>query len=164
MDPDYTILFDGKAIERKNKKYLKAENTKLTFTISKLIFNLGNLYNGDKLLGDGTNLFLNENWSDVFNEINKSVFDAFSQIIENVLNNIFQKVPYDDLFAKDGWHTEYCDKSVKFVVVYLCFHLTNKFFFIDTSSKRWIFSMSSKHSIHFNICRCENIDAHDPTS
>lgn len=102
MDPDYTILFDGKAIERKNKKYLKAENTKLTFTISKLIFNLGNLYNGDKLLGDGTNLFLNENWSDVFNEINKSVFDAFSQIIENVLNNIFQKVPYDDLFAKDG--------------------------------------------------------------
>lgn len=101
MDPDFTILFDGKSVEKKNKKYLRVENTKLTFTISKLIFNLGNLYNGDKLLGDGTNLFLNENWRDVFNEINKSVFDAFSQIVENVLNNIFQKVPYDELFAKN---------------------------------------------------------------
>lgn len=101
MDPDFTVEFDGKTVEKKNKKYLKVENTKLTFTISKLIFHLGNLYNGDKLLGDGTNLFLNENWRDVFNEINKSVFDAFSQILENVLNNIFQKIPYDDLFAKD---------------------------------------------------------------
>lgn len=102
MNPDFILRFDGKTIERKNKMHLKAENTKLSFSITKLIFKLGNLYNGDKVLGDATNLFLNENWSDVFNEINKSVFEAFAKIVENVLNNIFQKVPYDDLFAKSG--------------------------------------------------------------
>lgn len=55
-------------------------------------------YNGDKALGDNTNLFLNENWTDVWPEIKKSVFDAFSQIAENVLLNVFTKVPYDELF------------------------------------------------------------------
>lgn len=102
MDPDITLRFDGKAVTKNNKRYLKAENTKLTFTTSRLIFNLGNLYNGDKALGDGTNLFLNENWSDVFNELKKNVFDAFSQIVESVLNNIFAKVPYDELFVKEN--------------------------------------------------------------
>lgn len=102
MEPDFIVEFDGKAVERKKKKYMKIENTKLTFKISKLIFNLGNLYKGDKLLGDATNLFLNENWQDVFNEIKISVFGAFSQIVGSVLNNVFQKVPYDELFAKDG--------------------------------------------------------------
>ena len=39
-----------------------------------------------------------ENWADVWAEIKKSVFSAFSQIIENVLYNVFAKVPYDELF------------------------------------------------------------------
>lgn len=78
------------------------ENSKLSFTITRLYFKLDNLYNGDKLLGDATNLFLNESWQDVFNEINKSVYEAFAKIVENVLNNIFQKVPYDELFAKEN--------------------------------------------------------------
>lgn len=77
---------------------MKAENTKFTFTLTKMMLNLGNLYNGDKLLGDNTNLFLNENWQEVWPEIRKSVFSAFSQIADNVLNNIFAKVPYDELF------------------------------------------------------------------
>lgn len=65
-----------------------------------MIFQLSNLYNGDKLLGDNTNLFLNENWRDIFNEIKKSVFSAFAQIGENVITNVFSKVPYDELFQQ----------------------------------------------------------------
>lgn len=56
---------------------------------------------GDKLLGDNTNLFLNENWKDVFPEIKKNVFEAFAQIVENVLSNVFAKVPYDELFTNE---------------------------------------------------------------
>lgn len=39
-----------------------------------------------------------ENWTEVWPEIKKSVFSAFSQIAENVLYNMFRKVPYDELF------------------------------------------------------------------
>lgn len=80
---------------------MKPENVKLSFTLSKMIFHLTNLYNGDKLLGDNTNVFLNENWKEVFTEIKKSVFSAFAQIAENALNNIFAKVPYDDFFQQE---------------------------------------------------------------
>lgn len=98
VDVDFYVRFNGKAVTRNGKTYLKAENVKMAFSLSRLIFDLSNLYNGDKLLGANTNLFLNQNWLEVFTEIKKSVFSAFSQITENVLNNIFSKVPYDELF------------------------------------------------------------------
>lgn len=102
MDPDFLIRFNGKSTTKNGKVYLKPENTKLSFTLTKMVLHLGNLYNGDKALGDNTNLFLNENWQEVFPEIKKSVFSAFSQIAENVLNNVFTKVPYDELFQKEN--------------------------------------------------------------
>lgn len=87
---------------KNGKVYLKAENVQLSYEVSKQIFSLSNLYNGDKVLGDNTNLFLNENWREVFNETKKSVFSAFSLIAENVLNNIFAKIPYDELFQQNS--------------------------------------------------------------
>lgn len=60
---------------------------------------LDNLYNGDKLLGDSTNLFLNENWEEIYNELKRSIFDAFGLIIQNVMNQVFRKIPYNELFS-----------------------------------------------------------------
>lgn len=98
VDADFVVRFNGKAIMKNGKTHLKAENLKLVFSISRIIFDLSNLYKGDKVLGENTNLFLNQNWLEVFTEIKKSVFSAFAQITENVLNNVFAKVPYDELF------------------------------------------------------------------
>lgn len=61
------------------------------------------MYGGDKLLGDNTNKFLNENWNDIFKEIRSNIFDAFTLITENTLRNVFNKVPYNDLFANKKW-------------------------------------------------------------
>lgn len=98
MDPDFFVRFNGKSVTKNGKIYLKPENTKISFTLSRMILYLGNLYKGDKALGDNTNLFLNENWQDVWPEIKKSVYSAFGQIADNVLTNVFGKVPYDELF------------------------------------------------------------------
>lgn len=67
--------------------------------VDRIHFDFQNLYNGDKLLGDTTNRFLNENWNDIFKEIRKNIFDAFTLIAENTLRNVFNKVPYEDLFS-----------------------------------------------------------------
>lgn len=96
------MRFNGKSVTKNGKTYLKPENTKLSFTTTKIILHLSNLYNGDRTLGDNTNLFLNENWQEVWPEIRESVFSAFSQIAENVLNNILTKVPYDELFQEEN--------------------------------------------------------------
>lgn len=61
----------------------------------------GNLFKGDKALGDNTNLFLNENWKDIFNELKVNLFDAFGQIMENVITGMFTRIPYKELFADE---------------------------------------------------------------
>jgi len=99
VDPEITMTFDGKSIKRNNNEHLGIENAKLTFKVSKLVFDFENLYNGDKVLGESTNQFLNENWNDIFREIKANIFDAFTLIAENTLRNTFNKVPYNDLFA-----------------------------------------------------------------
>lgn len=66
----------------------------------RIIYKLDNLYKGDKALGDSTNLFLNENWKEIFPEVSGSIFDAFSQIIGNVVRQVFAKVPYKELFKE----------------------------------------------------------------
>ncbi|XP_055327032.1 protein takeout-like [Sitodiplosis mosellana] len=99
VEPEITMTFDGKGIKRGNNEHLAIENAKLTFKVNRLIFDFQNLYNGDKVLGESTNRFLNENWSDIFKEIKANIFDAFTLIAENTLRNVFTKVPYSDLFA-----------------------------------------------------------------
>lgn len=100
VDPDITFKFTGKTITKNGKEYLTPENPRLTFTMSRIIYKLDNLYKGDKALGDSTNLFLNENWKEIFPEVSGSIFDAFSQIIGNVVRQVFAKVPYKELFKE----------------------------------------------------------------
>lgn len=69
------------------------------FLFSRLYTQLDNLYNGDKVLGDTTNLFLNENWEEIFNELKRSIFDAFGLIMQNIINTVFRKIPYNELFS-----------------------------------------------------------------
>jgi len=97
--PDLAIKFTGKTTTRNGKQYLYTDDLKLTFTIERLQMQLDNLYNGDKLLGDSTNLFLNENWEEIFNELKLSIFDAFGLIMQNIINTVFRKIPYDELFT-----------------------------------------------------------------
>lgn len=63
-----------------------------------MIANFENLYNGDRLLGEATNRFLNENWQDIFNELKGSIFDAFSLITQGMLNNMWSHHDYSHLF------------------------------------------------------------------
>lgn len=100
VNPVLSISFDGKTVIRNGKEYLGMEKFRLSFTVSRIHFDFQNLYNGDKLLGDSTNRFLNENWNDIFKEIKANIFDAFSLIAENVIRNVFNKVPYQDLFIE----------------------------------------------------------------
>lgn len=102
VSPDITIKFTGKTTTRNGKEYLYTDDLKLSFTIEKFIVRLDNLYNGDKVLGDSTNLFLNENWEEIFNELKLSIFDAFGLIVSNLINQVFRKIPYNELFSNQS--------------------------------------------------------------
>lgn len=59
-----------------------------------------NLFNGDKLLGDTTNLFLNENWNEVINELKPALRDAIGAIATTVAKSVFLKFPYSSYFLE----------------------------------------------------------------
>lgn len=58
------------------------------------------LFNGDKLLGDTTNQFFNENWVDILNELKKVLRDTIGSILKNVIGSVFSAFPYSDFFLE----------------------------------------------------------------
>ncbi|CAO1407089.1 unnamed protein product [Diamesa serratosioi] len=96
---DINIKFKPKMIQKNGKEYLQADNFKLSFETTRLYLKLENLFNGDKALGDNMNLFLNDNWEDILKELKPAVSDALSQIFAAIINAVFGKVPYNEIFT-----------------------------------------------------------------
>lgn len=66
--------------------------------IYRMIVRLDNLFNGDKALGAHMNQFLNENWMDVWQELQPSVQATIAEILKNVVDNIFKTFAYEDIY------------------------------------------------------------------
>lgn len=75
-------------------------------SLIRLYMNFENLYNGDKLLGDTTNKFLNENWGDILIELKPVLADAMAAITQSIMTPVFDKFPYNNIFSKDDNDTE----------------------------------------------------------
>lgn len=97
-DSDWKIT--PKAVEKNGKQYMTVENSgsKLQFKVSTLKLNFENLFNGDKQLSETMNVFLNENWMDILNELRPSLSETISQILIGVVSGTFAKIPYSEIF------------------------------------------------------------------
>lgn len=98
MNADIKIKFSPKIIQKNGKEYLQAEKFKFGFDVSRLYMSFEDLFNGDKALGDNMNLFLNENWQDILKELKPSINDALAQIFAALINAVFAKVPYNEIW------------------------------------------------------------------
>lgn len=59
-----------------------------------------NLFISDKLLGDPTNKFLNENWADILKELKRVFGDTIGGILKNIIGSVFAVLPYVDFFVE----------------------------------------------------------------
>lgn len=98
-DAELVVRYKPKVVEKRNKKYIQTERFQLDFDTSRLHINLENLFNGDKRLGDNMNQFLNTNWRDILNELKPAITYAVEEILKGIINRIFMKVPYEEVFA-----------------------------------------------------------------
>lgn len=94
------IIFIGKWEEnvKQSKNYLKFEKPNLVLNPGLVEFNLENLFDGDKALGDNINKVLNENWSEVYNDVKSGYETAFALILQEILNDFFSTVSMEDAF------------------------------------------------------------------
>lgn len=95
---EIVIKYKPRVIVKNGKEYIQTEKFKLEFDTAKFSLHFTNLFNGDKALGDNMNTFLNENWRDILTELKPSITSALEQILEAIINRIFAKVPYKELY------------------------------------------------------------------
>lgn len=93
------MQFEGVANEKTGDVYMDVNRLRLKVEPESMHFDFSNLFNGDKELGDNMNLFLNENWSEIFGELRGSIATAFAQIFKSITETVFKKYPYAKMFA-----------------------------------------------------------------
>lgn len=93
-----THVLQGEPFEKKGKKYWRLNDYKLTLEPELVTMYFGNLFNGDRLLGESTNTFINEQWRDIFGELRPGYEETFGIIFKDIANRIFTRVPFNDIF------------------------------------------------------------------
>lgn len=94
------VKYKPKIVEKNGKIYIQTDRFALDFETTRLHINLENLFNGNKLLGDNMNLFLNENWRDILTELKPAVNLALEELFKGIINRIFLRIPYNDIFIE----------------------------------------------------------------
>ncbi|XP_030754804.1 protein takeout-like [Sitophilus oryzae] len=98
-DNTFVYNFDYETYKKKDgKEYIKIAKSSTDIDIKRSYFNLDNLFNGNKELGENMNKFLNENSQDVVKELGYPVVAELVQVIVNQVFNAFLRVvPYDEI-------------------------------------------------------------------
>ena len=95
----FKYAFDLKPVEKKGQIYAELHHVKLDIKPELVQFQFNNLFNGDKALGDNMNKFMNDNWHEIYQELEPSFTKALSLISKQMINNVFAKQPYETFFV-----------------------------------------------------------------
>ncbi|KAK2704778.1 protein takeout-like [Artemia franciscana] len=86
---------DLEIVGRRPNEFLRAKNTQINFKIDKTRIRLNNLFNGDQILGDTVNNFLNDNSEDVLDEVRPEISKILNDFVQKVLNDGLSSLPVD---------------------------------------------------------------------
>ncbi|EDV91331.1 protein takeout [Drosophila grimshawi] len=100
-NPKFSVKFKPAAQPRNGLTYLSVDKLKVLVEPQKMNIKLTNLFNGDQALGNNLNQFLNDNWSDVWSELQPSIHVAIADIMKSILATLFKRFAYEDMFLED---------------------------------------------------------------
>ncbi|XP_075215010.1 protein takeout-like [Lycorma delicatula] len=100
LNLDITYKFDFVLTKKNGKEYIQIPDSTINFNTTRMYIKLENLFNGDKVLGNSMNQFLDENWKEVLNELGDPLIKSLSPIFTLIINNIAKEVPYNEIFVK----------------------------------------------------------------
>lgn len=79
---------------------LTISGSNIDFSINKLVIRLENLFNGDPILGETVNHFLNENSQEILRDIKPEVTRQLNRLVENVMNDALSQLPIDAFLVR----------------------------------------------------------------
>ncbi|XP_026807642.1 protein takeout-like [Rhopalosiphum maidis] len=78
--------------------FLGVQDLSWKFTTSRIHIQFDNLFNGNKALGNHMNIFLNENWQELFDEMQSAFEQALSSAFIGIIQKFFNQVPLKQIF------------------------------------------------------------------
>lgn len=90
----------GEPFTKKGETYIRFKEYNIKLIPARVYLNFENLFNGDRLLGNQMNRFMNENWELIFNELKGGYEETLSYVFKEVTNKLFTKVPMDRIFPR----------------------------------------------------------------
>ncbi|XP_017469407.1 PREDICTED: protein takeout-like [Rhagoletis zephyria] len=100
-NPKFSVKFKPSVHPKDGKTYLSVNKLKVLVEPQRMAIKLTNLFNGDPALGNNLNEFLNQNWQEVWNELQPSIHLAIADIVKNILHTLFKRFAYEDLYADE---------------------------------------------------------------
>ncbi|XP_066247839.1 protein takeout-like [Euwallacea similis] len=99
-DIDAVVTMKANRIEKDGEQFFNIAECVIDFDIRDARLRFENLFNGNEELGDAINLFLNDNWKTVADEIKPVLEDRLAEIFKRFSNKIFHKYPIKTLFPE----------------------------------------------------------------
>ncbi|XP_022216014.1 protein takeout [Drosophila obscura] len=99
--PKFSVKFKPGTQVRDGRTYLTVDKLKVLVEPQRMNIKLTNLFNGDQALGANLNQFLNENWVEVWSELQSSIHLAIAEIMKSILSNLFKRFAYEDLYLEN---------------------------------------------------------------
>lgn len=97
IDVIATVQGERYQSQKTNETHYRVTDLYVDFDIEQANIQLDNLYNGDNILSNAMNLFLNGNWDAVEAEIKPALENTISEIFKTFSNKIYSKFPLDTL-------------------------------------------------------------------
>lgn len=88
----------GEKFEKDNNIYMKLKRYDVKFKPDKVILNFERLFSQDSFLGNQINSILNSNSDVLFRELQSSYEDTFSKVFMKIGNDVFSRIPFDNVF------------------------------------------------------------------
>ncbi|XP_017118647.1 protein takeout [Drosophila elegans] len=86
---------------RNNKRYLKIYQLVPNIRLDRWIMWLDNFFPDNYDLTIAINNLFNRNWVEFWNELEPGILPLFETVFLGMIEDLFEKVPYDDLFLAD---------------------------------------------------------------
>ncbi|XP_030376611.1 protein takeout [Scaptodrosophila lebanonensis] len=90
----------GQEYKKHGITHIKIADIKVKYEVDNVKMHLDNLFNGDKVLGQKMNDFLNENWKTLAEEVRPLMTKALVDILRASVDKLFDAFSYDELLPK----------------------------------------------------------------
>ncbi|KAK9500950.1 hypothetical protein O3M35_002107 [Rhynocoris fuscipes] len=91
------IVMKFKKVTKGDETFYSNEKNDISIDTTRLHLNFKRTVNADDPIAKNLNVFLNENWKEILNELKPAISQAFGAAIKNFANKVFSKVPLNKL-------------------------------------------------------------------